>query len=722
MKQRFFIIAFLLGFFFITSKAQEPAEVVVSQQKITENGMTFWLHTVEAGQTLYRISLAYKVPISDILQYNPEAAKVLKTGQQLKIPATPSEISPYTNIDFIYHVTKAGETLQIISNIYSVPIETIQKLNPGIGKDKLPADQVIKIPLDYSALLKNQPIPDTSRRTSKGGFLTYTVKEKETLYAISRKFGVTIADIIEWNPQVKEGLKAGEEILIGKPGIKPQERGFIEYKIQKHESLYGIARKNRISIDSLKMFNQGLTENIKEGQIILIPKRRAASYITHVAEPKENLQKIADKYEVGEEELKKANPHIDKKIEENAPIKIPIQSENKKEHEMAQLPAETENIASTSLCNPDYKFKHEEFKIAIIVPFILNTPLNVRSQSSAYGKKPGESPLFKYLPFYEGALLALDSLKKIGFNAKVYVYDLGNDMSGTHRLLQKPEMKSMDLIISLAFSKNFELIADFAKRHKIPTINAISKRDEILSNNEYIIKPYPSEDFQAEAVAQFLSSRPGKQNIIILRNNKNLYTNTIDKLLTMLDQHLQEGHFTKGSRIHFLNDSVTKVKSAIKPGYSNYLIVLSENEAFNINLLRNLRTLNDTLRFSLIGMPSWANMKNAEISSLIQNNVHFLSPFMVDYYDEKVQDFLYKYRDRYLAEPNELAFTGFDITWFFCNALMNYGKDFRECLPYLRISNIQSSYRYKWLKPNGLVNTFWNIYQYIGYRPVIVNL
>ncbi|HRC67622.1 MAG TPA: LysM peptidoglycan-binding domain-containing protein, partial [Bacteroidales bacterium] len=138
MKQRFFIIAFLLGFFFITSKAQEPAEVVVSQQKITENGMTFWLHTVEAGQTLYRISLAYKVPISDILQYNPEAAKVLKTGQQLKIPATPSEISPYTNIDFIYHVTKAGETLQSISNIYSVPIETIQKLNPGIGKDKLP--------------------------------------------------------------------------------------------------------------------------------------------------------------------------------------------------------------------------------------------------------------------------------------------------------------------------------------------------------------------------------------------------------------------------------------------------------------------------------------------------------------------------------------------------------------------------------------------------------
>ncbi len=722
MKLRFFIITFVLGFIFITLKAQEPVEVVVSQQKITENGMTFWVHTVEPGQTLYRISLAYKVSINEIIKYNPEATEVLKVGQQLKIPSKPSELSPYNPNNFIYHITKAGESLQSIANIYGVPIEGIETLNPGVGTQPLPADQIIKIPLDYSALLKTQQLPDTNHYAStKEGFITYKVSEKETLYSISRKFGVTIADIIEWNPQVKEGLKIGQELQIGKPGIKPQERGFIEYKVQKQESLYGIARKNRISIDSLKMFNQGLTENIKEGQIILIPKRRATSYITHIAEPKENLQKIANKYEVGEEDLKKANPNIDKKIAESTPIKIPIQALEPQETEVVQPAAEIETMPFTAVCTPTYRFKNEEFKVAVIMPFMLKASSNFPSHHTAYSKKSGELAAFKYLPFYEGMLVALDSLQKIGLRAKIFVYDLGSDLEETQRLLQKPELKSMDLIISLAFSKNFDLIADFAKRNKIPTVNAVSKRDEIISNNEYIIKPYPSEDFQPEAVVQFLSSKSGKQNIIILRNNKNLFKNYTDKLLTLLQRHLEEGHFAEGTTIRFLDDSLSRVKSAIIPGYSNYLIVFSENEAFNINLLRNLSTLNDTLRFSLIGLPLWADMKNAEISALIENDVHFLTPYIVDYYDENVQNFLYCYRERFMAEPDELAFAGFDITWYFGHALMNYGKDFRDCLPFLHLSGIQSNYSFKWLKPNGLVNSFWNIYQYIGYRPVIVN-
>ena len=102
----------------------------------------------------------------------------------------------------------------------------------------------------------------------------------------------------------------------------------------------------------------------------------------------------------------------------------------------------------------------------------------------------------KYLQFYEGFHLAVDSLKTRGLHLQLYVYDVGKDSSQTVELLKKPEIKSADLIIGLIFHKNFRIVAGFARENNIPIVNPVSDRTEILRDNEMVFKVSPSRSFR----------------------------------------------------------------------------------------------------------------------------------------------------------------------------------------------------------------------------------
>lgn len=694
--------------------SQEPPQVNISERVVTHDGKTFRVHTVERGQTLYRISKAYDVPIAEITRYNPDAAIALKPGMELLIPYGKTD-EDKTPTSYIYHVTRKGETLDEIAAIYGVSKESLLNLNPELNGSKPVTGQSIKIPMDYSGAIGFKP--DTINRLPGQEFKEHLVAEKETLYSISKQYNVTIADIIEWNPFVQDGLKAGQIIRIGKSTAVPKISDFIEYRVQKKESLYGIARAHRISIDSLKLFNPGLTEQIKEGQIIFIPKKGAsASYITHTASSRETIDKIAEKYQIDKQQIVEANPDLGAKVEKNTQVKIPVEKK-------VTLPETPEPVAeppaveaiSSSNCGKSYKFKDEEFNIVVLFPY--------PRQKMAQGvkTKASEKQRFKYLSFYEGILIAVDSLEKEGLKARITALDAGYDPEDTRRLLNNPALKNANLIIALAFSKNFSLLAEFAKKHEIPIINVLSKKDEILVNNPFVIRAYPSADYQTERILGYLKQRPQKQNIVLVRSNKYQHQNSYNETKKSLHGCIAAGEFPKGCVITSIGDTISKLNKSLKYNYHNYLIAYSENEAFSINLLRNLHNSKDTLRYSVIGLPSWENMKNIENQLVANTDLHFVTPWFVDYTSLAVQGFVGKYRDRFNSEPDDLAMTGFDMMWFAGHSLMMEGKNFLPCLENIRINGILSQYQFKNKNNDGYVNTFWNIYHYPGFRPVLLN-
>ncbi len=176
-------------------------------------GEKYYIHTVTKGQGLFAIKKLYGVEEKDILECNPDAFDGLKLGQQIKIPfkKSKSESSKYR-----IHIIEPGQTIYSIAKIYNVSQEKIFELNPET-KNGYKINQKIKIP-NVTLVAKTNANPEKK----------YKVRRKDTLYGLSKKFGVDEKAILAKNPIiVKEGLKKGQRIIIPEKEIIIKEALFV---------------------------------------------------------------------------------------------------------------------------------------------------------------------------------------------------------------------------------------------------------------------------------------------------------------------------------------------------------------------------------------------------------------------------------------------------------------------------------------------------------------
>ena len=163
------------------------------------NGKKHKVHHIQAGETLYALSREYKIDVDKILESNPVAKDGLNIGQEILIPAPKESIKGKT------HIVVLGETLFSISKKYNVDIEEIQKLNSMTGVD-LSLGQELIIQLENSST----PIPDVAPPSGSA----YAVSKGETLFSISRKFGVSVEAIEKINGIEGKPLSVGQKLVI----------------------------------------------------------------------------------------------------------------------------------------------------------------------------------------------------------------------------------------------------------------------------------------------------------------------------------------------------------------------------------------------------------------------------------------------------------------------------------------------------------------------------
>lgn len=129
-------------------------EVNISTKALEENGKYYLLHTVLEKQTLYGISRAYKVTVNEILFENPTLSAGLKTGAEIRIPASkPGEKKKEktstgfdTSGKYILHTVERKQTLYAIAKMYSTDIALIRAANAELDEENLKQGMVIRIP------------------------------------------------------------------------------------------------------------------------------------------------------------------------------------------------------------------------------------------------------------------------------------------------------------------------------------------------------------------------------------------------------------------------------------------------------------------------------------------------------------------------------------------------------------------------------------------------
>ena len=165
---------------------------------------------------------------------------------------------------FVSYTVKKGETMKSIAKDYQISRKDLMRLNPGVSKKPNPNTVIIVPNLNYGKNELAQEDADTSEE------VLYLVKPKETLYGISKSNGLTIEELIVANPELKDGLKIGMQIVIpvSEASEEKIKEDFILHEVVKDDTVYNLTRRYNVSEESLLALNPELADGLKLGMVL----------------------------------------------------------------------------------------------------------------------------------------------------------------------------------------------------------------------------------------------------------------------------------------------------------------------------------------------------------------------------------------------------------------------------------------------------------------------
>lgn len=704
MKRRLLILVLgLLPVLFLHAQEQK-----VKRSEIIETlrGVRYYIHFVGQGETLGNIAAAYETTPGEIIRQNPEISQGLKANQVLKIevgkslekepdPETqgrtrqdiPTQVLSETPSGKV-HVIEPKETWYGISRLYQVSVKALLAANPG--KDTLKIGMKINIPERIVLSEKTQ--------VQQPGGLQHTIAAQETLYSISKKYKVTVDALYQANPGLTENIQAGQVLNIPvvvqqasqgietdrQPNEKPEPPtqrtdytlpdNYIEYTVQKKETLYAIARSHGVEVAGLMEANPGLTGDLKKGQVIRIP------------------------------------------VKVNKPVTPPEPQKPAAETEQTDEPAKTPDP-----CMPG-SAGDRTWQVALLIPFQLEQADSIGLGDAGSLRVPSDYRSLDFIQFYEGALLAIDSLSRTGLKVKVNVFDAdaGEHTSKTRRLLAKPEMKEMDLIIGPFFAKSFELVSAFAASHSIPLVNPLSQRAEIIADNPYVFKVQPSPWVQYNELARYLANGFPDANVLIMTRNAEENAGVAASFKTSLSRYNQ-GSITVKESV-YSQSADAGVLNKLVSGRQNVVVLLTSDKALLPALLRKLNDARSTYNITVVGLPDWESLE-LDSHYLLNLNTHLFNPWFVDYSSPAVKNFVRKFNERFLAEPelDKYAFLGYDISFYFLNNLFHYGRGFSRCLSNIEHQGLSTCFTFRKTENGGFENAASSVYGLVDYKRRLLN-
>ncbi|MBD5328586.1 MAG: LysM peptidoglycan-binding domain-containing protein [Bacteroides sp.] len=168
-------------------------------------------HLVKKGETVYSISLMYKIPIEKLYSMNPGSRAGIKAGELLKVKDT--AIAPTSNENPEFYEIKRGDTLYQLARTFNTTVAAILNNNPGISEDNFRAGERLKVPR-YGEGLKIET--SVVEEPTVVGFSSYKVEKKDTWDSIAEKTGVSVEDLKNANGG-KNNLKSNQ--IIGVPEL-----------------------------------------------------------------------------------------------------------------------------------------------------------------------------------------------------------------------------------------------------------------------------------------------------------------------------------------------------------------------------------------------------------------------------------------------------------------------------------------------------------------------
>lgn len=178
-------------------------------------------HTVKSGDTLYQIARVHDVSVNELLAWNGLKSSVIRIGQTLTIqnktvPVTPNQPTKPTENTSTYTVKK-GDTLSKIAKANGVSVNNVKSWN-GLKNDVIYIGQ--KLTLKKVDPVKPVTPPKENTEKPTESTVIYTVKSGDTLSKISKHYGVTVAQLKQWNGLKNDTIGIGQKLTVKKEKVE----------------------------------------------------------------------------------------------------------------------------------------------------------------------------------------------------------------------------------------------------------------------------------------------------------------------------------------------------------------------------------------------------------------------------------------------------------------------------------------------------------------------
>ena len=540
----------------------------------------------------------------------------------------------------------------------------------------------------------------------------HTIQRGETVYSIATMYGVKVNDIYKLNPESKEGIKVGFKLMI--PQLTPEATGksngaanYLFHTIKAKETLYSVSRLYTVPADQIADANPGLSaETFSIGKTIRIPRnpheepsveqvQTVTKDVPYTIQKKETLFRISKKFDVSSTELIKRNPSLKDGVKAGAVIYIPVKEEQKV---LVSTEITDEKEVNALLSRKKDSKKLPVVNVSLLLPFMTE---------EAYPS----SNTSRFIEYYEGFLLAVDSMRNQGCSINLSVFDTGNGTEKINDILKNPAVKEADLLIGAVQNEQIHPVAKFAEKNKIRyVIPFTSKNDDVLSN-PYVFQVNTPQSYLYSKAAQAGCELFKNYNIIILKVNDP--QDDKKEFIQELKNELKQKKVGYKEYTYNAETFATEIESQFVTDKPNVIIPTSGT----LNALNRIKTPLVTIssnrpdyQLTLFGYPEWQTYTRDCLEEFYALNTYIYSNFYADNLSDGVKNFYQKYKTWFSKNPintfPKYGMLGFDTGMYFFKGVWTYGSNMENNLKRTGHNSIQTGFNFERVNNwGGFINT-----------------
>ncbi len=322
----------------------------------------------------------------------------------------------------------------------------------------------------------------------------------------------------------------------------------------------------------------------------------------------------------------------------------------------------------TVTINATAQLSTNNLKIAVFAPVYLDSVFEGNNYKLGNNNLP--KSVLPGLDFYNGIMLAVDSLNAEKQSLEIVFFDTKNRDESIDLILEKKELQNVSLIIA-SFNDRSEIkaLANFALNKNIPLISMTYPNDGGIRNNPFFTLVNPTLTAHIEAIYKYIHRSFPTENITIIKRKgatEDMITNdflNMNKKTAGLPLKIKTTVLTD-------NFSIGQVFKQLDSTKQNIILCASLNETFGNNLVKTVAS-NKNYSTIIVGMPTWDGVrdigKDAEII--------YTSPYNYARTDLLSQQIINSYRNKYFGRPTDMVFKGFEALYHFGKLLLKYNNN-----------------------------------------------